>query len=371
MLTWARERNKLTIETLAHKMKRKPAEILLWEKGETDPSYRCLEDLAYKYFHIPLAVFFFSEPPKEPDPVKKFRRLPDYEFERFSEDTFKNIRMAQAYQDSLSIIVKNIDSKKIFTDISPKGQSPSILAKKAREYIGITLEDQFKFSSCESAFKRWRHALEEVGIFTFKDSLKDRFISGFCLIDNRHPIIFINNSNSFSRQIFTLIHEMGHILFGIDGVTDISDSYMEFLNSKDRQVEVYCNEFASHFLVPDESFNKSIALFKEKGITAISEIADHYSVSREVILRKLKDLNLVSINLYQEKSAEWNKDYLRGTRKQKGGSYYLTQLSYLGESFTKAAFDEHRRGNIDKTDLATYLNVKAKNLEKLENRLRW
>lgn len=371
MLTWARKRNKLTIEMLAERMKRTPTEIKMWEDGTKDPSYGHLEDLAYKQFKIPLAVLFFPEPPAESDPVNKFRHLPDYELERFSEDTVRKIRLAQAYQDSLSIILEDYTSKKIFNDIVPKNQSVKDLAHQVRKYVGITIEEQYKFSSCENAFKRWRYALEKCGIFTFKDFFKDRFISGFCLIDDNFPIIFVNNSNAFSRQIFTLMHELTHILFKIDGVTDVDDSYLSFMNKTEKDTEIFCNKFASCLLVPDDNFDRDIAFYEKNGMDSISEIADHYSVSREVILRRLLDHGIVSDDLYCEKAYEWNRDYLRSSKRQKGGNYYLTQLAYLGEGYTKSSFEQYRRGHINKADLANYLNVKAKNLDNLESQLRW
>ena len=372
ILTWARERVGLSIDDLASRMKRSSDEIEKWESGEKIPAYGCLEDLAYKYFQVPLAVFFFPEPPDIPDPINKFRRLPEYEFERFSDDTFKKIRLAQGYQDSLSEILEGLyETRKIFNDLNPLDFSIKELAAKARDYIGVTSDEQFNFYSTREAFKHWRHALEESGIFTFKDSFKDLFISGFCLLDDEFPIIFINNSNSFTRQIFTLIHELGHILFGVHGITDIDESYFYYMNRSEKQVEILCNQFASEFLVPDSEFEEDIEWYKEEGEDSISEIANNYSVSREVILRKLLDRNIVSEELYTKKSREWNRDYLRNKKESSGGNYYLTRVSYLGEAFTRLAFTQYHRGRIGKAELANHLNCKSKNLNNLESRVRW
>lgn len=372
ILTWARERVGLSIQELATRMKRSPDEIRKWESGEKMPAYGSLEDLAYKYFQVPLAIFFFPNPPDIQDPINKFRRLPEYELSRFSDDTYKKIRFAQGFQDSLSIILENYEiPKKIFKDISTEGILIKNLAQKARKYIGISVRDQSSFQSSRDAFKQWRHAFEEVGVFTFKDSFKDLFISGFCLLDNDYPIIFINNSNSFTRQIFTLVHELGHILFGVNGVTDVDDTYLSFLEESDLNIEILCNQFASEFLVPDKSFQNDIDWFENEGITAVPKIANQYFVSREVILRKLKDNNAVSEELYREKSHEWNQDYLRNKKKSSGGNYYLTKVSYLGESFTKSAFIQYQKGGFERADLAAHLNCKAKNLNKLETCLRW
>jgi len=370
ILKWARERNKLTIEQLATKTKRNPEELKRWEDGEQDLPYGFLEDLAYKHFKIPLAVFFFPEPPSEPDPVNKFRRLPDFELERLSDDAYRKIRLAQAYQDSLSMLLEDFQSRKIFKDIIPQNQSVTELATIVRKYIGISIEEQFSFRSVEAAFKRWRHAVEECGIFTFKDSFKDRFISGFCLIDDKYPVIFINNSSAFSRQIFTLMHELAHILFGVVGITDIDETYVSFMNKADRDKEIFCNKFAANLLVPDSDFEKDIVIFKRDGMVSVSRIAEKYSLSREVILRRLLDGGVITDTIYQKEAQELNQEYLRLHKDGGGGNYYLTQLAYLGEGYTKVAYEQYQSGRLDKIDLANHLNVNAKNLDKLVSYLR-
>lgn len=368
IIKWARERIGLSLDDLAKMMKRDLRELQRWENGEHAPSYTALEDLAYRYFKIPLAVFFFPYPPNVDDPKGNFRRLPNCELERFSPDTIQKIRFAQAYQDTLEeFFVEDRLERIIHHDIKPEEYSLKTLATKVRKYIGISFEQQFGFRSTDQAFKAWRHALEKAGVFTFKDSFKDRFLSGFCLIHDQYPIIMLNNSNSFTRQIFTLMHELGHILYGVNGVTDVDESYLKFLKNDELKIEVRCNRFAAEVLVPVNKFQTEIPFFKAEGHNAISELANKYSVSREVILRRLLDFNLIDEDHYVAQSEEWNEDYLRSKQKTKGGNWYLTKMAYLGEGFVQTAFENYRRGRFDEATLATHLNIKAKNLNKLES----
>ena len=146
IITWARDRSGLTIEELATSMKRNPDELRMWESGEKAPSYTSLEELAYRYLHIPLAVFFFPEPPDIEDMVNQFRRLPDYEFARLSSNTLQIIRLAQGYHESLSeIIYPAILGRRIFTDIDTDGRDIAELAREVRDYLGITIEHQYRF----------------------------------------------------------------------------------------------------------------------------------------------------------------------------------------------------------------------------------
>ncbi len=362
----------MSIEELATKTKRPIDEVEKWETGEIIPPYGRLEEMAYSHFQVPVAVFFFPAPPVFDDPAKKFRRLPDYQLERLSSDTYKKILLAQSYQDSLPHVLKdNEPVKSIVNEFQKVSKKPEKLAEEVRNYIGISFQQQFNFRSADTALKQWRHALENVGVFTFKDSFKDSNISGFCLFDEDYPLIMLNNSNAFTRQIFTLIHELGHILLGVNGLTDIDESYIGHLTNTEKKVEIYCNKFASEFLVPSYAFADDITTFKDEGFESIGEIADNYSVSREVILRKLLDHKAISNRQYLEKTSEWNKDYLRFIKGKGGGNYYLTRIAYLGETYTKLAFTQFQKRVFSRSQLADHLNVKVKSLSTLESTVRW
>jgi Zn-dependent peptidase ImmA (M78 family) len=366
IIQWARERSGLSLDDLAALMKRDPDELQQWEDGEIAPSYTTLEDLAYRHFKIPLAVFFFPSPPEIDDPTGNFRRLPEYELERFSPDTLQKIRSAQAYQDSLEeLFADSRPGRMIIQDIDPKELSLKRLAAEVRKYVGISFRQQINFRNSDQAFKAWRHAIEEAGIFTFKDSFKDRFLSGFCLVHKQYPIIMVNNSNSFTRQIFTLLHELGHILYGVNGVTDSDESYLKFMGKNEQRIEAQCNRFAAEVLLPAKRFESEIPLLEEG--TTISDLAKKYSVSREVVLRRMLDFNLIDREYYSTLSEKWNKDYLRSKKEASGGNWYLTKMSYLGEGFVQTAFHNYRQGRFDAATLASHLNVKAKNLKKFES----
>ena len=366
IITWARERNGFTVEGLAQIMKIDPDEIRMWESGIKLPSYPVLENLAYRYFKIPLAVFFFPEPPDIEDTMRRFRRLPDYELKRLSPDTIKIMRSSEGFQDSLEELMSpEYMGRQIFHDLNAEGISAVQLANRTREYLGVKIEQQFSFAGTETAFKAWRHAIENTSVFTFKYSFKDRFVSGFCLLHRQFPIIVVNNSNSFSRQIFTLMHELGHILYNIHGITDVEEQYIEYMSDQEKLLEVNCNRFAAELLVPSEVFRNDIPSHFEPEIVPL--LADKYSVSREVILRRLLEHGVVSQEYYASKADEWNRDYLRIPPKEKGGNWFLTQLSYLGEGYTHLAFEGYYRGRLSKEQLAQHLNINAKNIDKLES----
>lgn len=296
--------------------------------------------------------------------------MPTDEKLKFSPDTYKKLLLAQSYQDSIKFLAKDlISEKKIFKDIFFADRNPIKLANEVREYLQAPIESQIKLRDTEAAFKYWRRKIESVGVFTFKDTFKDRFISGFCLLDEEYPIIFINNTTAFSKQIFTLIHELGHILYGINGIILVDDSYIDEMNINDRKLEIYCNEFAGNFLVPVKEFSQDIEYYIKSGPESISKIANKYSVSREVILRRLYDNQIIDRIYYETKAKEWIEEYLGRSVKSSGGNYYLTKLAYLGQGYTNLVYENLKRGRITEIEASEHLQMKARNLDKLQHQL--
>lgn len=369
IITWARDNAGFSIEALSKKIKVKSDRLIKWEEGSEEPSYTQLEKIAH-VCSKPIAVFLFPKPPSIEDISTQFRRLPDSELSNFSHDTYSKINLALSYKNSLYLLAEDMRlENKLFNEIDANNMDPKKLASMVRDYLGTSIEEQISIRSTEKAFKHWRHLIELSGIFTFKDSFKDKFISGFSLLDKEYPIIFINNSTEFSRQIFTLIHELGHILYGVNGITSVDESYINEMKTHDKKLEVYCNEFAGNFLVPNSEFQKDLKYIEPKNDQTIKDLALKYSVSREVILRRLLEYRVIDNNYYESKIKEWYSANYEKIHKSSGGNYYLTRIAYLGEGFTNIAFENLKRDKITERELAEHLNIQAKNLKKLHDKL--
>ncbi len=371
VLKWARETAGLSIDDVVRKMKRKRVTVetvLSWENGEDSPSYAQLERIAYKIYKRPLALFFFPEPPQEETPKQSFRTLPEYAIERLPERIRFLIRKARVMQLNLAELYDNVNpaSRRIVRDLSfdPRVSSEQ-MAATVRDYLGINLAEQRQWRNSDEALKVWRDVLEEHGVFVFKDAFKVNSFSGFCLYDEQFPIIYVNNSKPKNRQIFTLFHELAHLLFRTGGI-DTPLDYLDHLEGDSRRIEVLCNRFTGEFLVPRRDFEPRI-----EGITindeSIRELAETYHVSREVILRKLFDRKLVDRAFYKEKVRDWTQSAQASSGK--GGDYYRTMCAYLGEQYLGTAFSQYYQNRISVEQLADYLGVKVKNVPGMENLL--
>jgi len=372
MLRWARETAGLNVDDVVRKLKRKrvTAEtVLSWENGEGSPSYPQLERIAYEIYKRPLALFFFPEPPQEETPEQSFRTLPEYAIERLPARIRFLIRKARIMQLNLVELYDNANpaSQHIIRDLSfdPRVSSEQ-MAATVRDYLGVDLARQRRWRNSEEALRAWRDVLEEHGVFVFKDAFKIDSFSGFCLYDEQFPIIYMNNSKPKNRQIFTLFHELAHLLFRTGGIDTPLDDYLDHLEGDSRRIEVLCNRFTGEFLVPRRDFEpriRGIAITDE----SIQELSDRYHVSREVILRKLLDRKLVEQAVYEEKVRDWAQSAKKSSGA--GGDYYRTRGAYLGERYLGTAFSRYYQNRISVEQLADYLGVKAKNVPGMEDLL--
>jgi len=360
IVTWARERAGLSLEQAAQEFRR----IDEWERGASFPTYSQLEKLS-DTFKLPIAVFFFPAPPKVPPIQETFRTLPDAEFAQLPSRIRLLLRKAKALQLNLSEMTqgRNPAGRLITRDLEFAATvAIDEMAATVRNYLGISLEQQTGWASDDLALKEWRRVLLDAGIFVFKDAFKVEDYSGFCLYDSEFPVIYVNNTSAKTRQIFTLFHELAHLLFHTSGVDTLSDAYIPRLRDDARRIEVLCNRFAAQFLVPEGALGAALA-GREASEQVAYELAARFHVSRESIFRRFLDRGLIDNEQYEEAAARWARQRQAGGA---GGDYYWTKLSYLGREYVALALRQFHQNRIDETQLAEYLDTKPKNVGSLE-----
>lgn len=369
-LKWARESANISLEEVAYRMKKDTAIVEDWEsEGGESPTYIQLEKLSYEIYKRPIAIFFFPEPPEEVDPKGSFRTLPASELDDLPSTFFKLFRNAQAMQINLEELNDSInpEPKKIFRDLYfLPGDNAQKAANSVRDYLGIPLETQIKWKDMSTTLKEWRRAIESKGVYVFKDAFQLDEISGFCIYDNEFPVIYLNNSMPVTRQVFTLFHELAHLLLKTGGIDKCNDAYLRKLRGDNKRAEVLCNRFTGTFLVPDSDFKMMLEKTEldEKGI---QQLANRYKVSREVILRKCLDRKLVDEAYYEEKSKQWAEEGQRRRKQGDGGNYYRNIVAYRGDTYLDLAFRQYYQGRFDTMQLAEYLGVKATSIPGVES----
>jgi len=372
ILIWARETSGTTIQEAKEKFGED--KLAAWENGTEFPTYAELKKIG-SYYRKPIAVFFFPEPPSIKDIPASCRTLPVEKNTVFNRDVTKMVDWARTMQINLYELHDQSNPAKIsINSINFDLSDLTATARHLRSILSVDLATQKKFASRRDAFEFWRDCFYEIGIYVFKNAFKDTSVSGFCIYDDIFPVICINNSLAYSRQIFTLFHEVYHLIrktSGVDLLKDVStNSHLQ------DDVEYLCNRFAGKFLVPDGDFTRLIA-GKEITDKAIQAWSNVYSVSRVVILHRLLEANCISYDFYHQKSEEYFQDYFRNIvldehgKKKGGGNYYATQSAYKGKQYLELAFSRYYQNRITLPQLSRYLNMKVHSISELASQKGW
>jgi len=372
ILRWARISVGLTVPDVARMLKRKPEEIEAWELGTAAPTYPQLEKLAYQVYKRPLAVFFLPTPPEETLPKREFRTLPEADLQTLARDTYLHIRRAHAYQIALREVfgVHRPAGDSIWKEISLSSDNSVVeQAQSVREYLGVTLEEQLLWRTDEQALKEWRRTIESCGVFVFKAAFKQEDISGFCLMDEFLPVVYLNNSTTKTRQIFSLLHELAHLLFSMNGLSKFDQSYIDLLPKREKEIEKFCNAIAAEVLIPSDDFAAQARQFpanvEEASEAQFSGLASRYAVSREAILRRFLDQGRVSKVFYENRAKLWASQ----KKESSGGSYYYNQGAYISDRFAREVIGRHYRHQISLEQAADFLGIKPKNYSGFEERI--
>ncbi len=368
ILKWARSSLGLSREDVARRIKKSVDDIRAWEEGKGSPTYPQLENLAYNVYKRPVVVFFFPEVPEEDTPKADFRTLPESVVEELPPELIKMYRKAKIYQFNLVELFDNklpAEKNILHTFKLSYDTEVDTLAEKLRNLFDVSIQSQVQWSGENEALQNWRQLLENHGVFVFKDAFRDDDYSGFCLYDNKYPIIFVNNSMPKNRQIFTLFHELAHLLFKSGGIDVRAKGFFRKLTGRFSQLEVKCNEFAGEMLLPTKVIQKeSLKVSEEK----IAQLANKYKVSREIILRKYLNLSLIDETQYRKWADQWISEAKKHKEERPpGGDYYNTRKIYLGDTYVNLAFSKYFNHQISAESLADYLGMSVKNVSTFEN----
>ncbi len=372
LLVWARESIGYSVDEAAAKLRQPVERLLAWEAGAARPTVAQLRTAAEVYKR-PLAVFYLSEPPLTFQAMRDFRRLPSDEVAgAYSPELRLAIRTVRARREvALDLLREAGDEPSVPSVPAESVRSVGALAKAARDLLGVSLEKQLAWRNKYEALRGWITALEEIGVLVFQTSIVSLAeMRGFSITEAPLAAIVANAKDSPRGRVFTLMHELAHILLNDGGVCDLRNSEGRHLTAE-RRTEVFCNQVAAEVLVPASALLEDLEPEDLHGARGWSEdeltrLSARYSVSREVILRRLLTLRLTTETFYREKRAEYLEAYARQPTRSGRPSYHRLRVRDLGRAYLGIVLDAYYREAINSADLSEYLGVKLKHIPRLE-----
>lgn len=222
----------------------------------------------------------------------------------------KIVNQFEEFKISLSAISKlaeiNIDRT---LPVYTVKDDPKIFAKKIRKDLYP------EFNPVAKEFLRAlisTFAENNILVFEFVETWNKKEkanIDGFFL--NPNVIVLKRQQSSFRREIFTLIHELGHYLIKEEEIEELDIS--NFANNKQSAIERWCNDFAYHFLAGefDSAFEQ---IEKADGsndyhFDLIENISRQTHLSKIALFTKLLFQKKISQSSYNNIKADFDERY--------------------------------------------------------------
>lgn len=377
MVAWARQRAGLSVFELAKKLSVSAHTIEQWETGEKNISMGQAKQLS-KSALVPFGLLFGDIPPDDHLPIPDFRSLNDNYISQPSPELLEVIYDAQEKQDWYKeyLLSEGCDPLE-FIGSETINNSPVKVAQKIYDVLELEYDDYWgERKNWEKSLQLLIEKTEDAGIIVIRNSvagnnnrktLNVEEFRGFILNDDIAPLIFINGKDAKSAQMFTLIHEITHLLLGESALIDAA-----MLTDKNSlKIEKFCNQVAAEFLTPEKTF---IQLWKntldyDENINIMSNF---FKVSKLVVISRAFQLKLIDWStlkiLKEQEMARLEEIKKKKKKDSKGGNFFETLKFKVSPLIAQAVISEVNSGRLLYRDAYRLLGVKnLAGLNKLSN----
>jgi Zn-dependent peptidase ImmA (M78 family) len=356
---------------------KQPAErVAAWEDidSEDRPTFKQAQRLA-DVLHVPFGYLFLASAPQERTPLPDLRTRQRQETlvpsPDFLEVMYDALRKQEWYRDYL--LAQDAPAP-AFVGSFGLDAPPSPIAEHIRRTLRINDDLRRSAKDGDDYFRLIVKAAERVGVTVLRNGVvgnnthrpldADEF-QGFAMSDAVAPLVFVNQNDYLSAQLFTLLHELAHIWMGNVGLSD--PEYLARPENRDAVQQRLADQVAAEALVPSDEF---LLRWDDYNANSTSEILEnlrrHYKVSVFVLLRRAYDLGKI---LFPEFRREYDRQRNEIKPKRGGGGGYNSIFSRNSVSVTTAILHSVVSGNLGASEGSVLLNVRAATLYRMERHL--
>jgi len=380
MLTWAREAQGLKLADVEERANLK--KVSSWEAGQEKPTMVQLRALSHLY-RRPSALFYFPHPPARPPRPQDFRSVQDKSERPLGTETLTELRLCESRRRSALELAEllGVDARTSLPAIDDNDDLETI-ASVVRSALGIP--DAPRVKDDKELLALWIAALENANVLVFRSitlhgqNSSFREIRGSSAWFDEFPWMLLNSQEHPHGQLFTLAHELAHLLLHGSGLCTLDE---EDGSAEGRQ-ERYCNSLAAALLMPRElvqvhvgsgqlTFAPSEAL--DRGLAFLQR---QFHTSREAIARRLVTLGLTEWSNYhrireeQIRLLQAEREQSREEAEGGGGPYYhLRVLKWNGAKYAGLVIEAFHQGKLSLGGAAGALRTKVNHFETLRREL--
>jgi Zn-dependent peptidase ImmA (M78 family) len=379
LLAWARSSAGYSLKEAAKKINNIGVEKLAaWEEGRDQPTVKQLYKLAEVYKR-PVGTFFLSDLPQDFTIPRDFRRLPGEVAGVYSPALRRQIRLAEERREAALELYEDLrEEPPAFPLAATLDEDPDELARQIRGALGVDPAEQFSWRDPQryKPLRQWRARIENLGVLVFQvTGVETQEMLGFSLAEPLLPVIAVNRKiRNPNGRIFTLLHEFVHLMLRQSSICDIDEE--QFRPPEEQRIEVFCNRVAGAALVPaeillrEEIVSRYPVVRREWEEEDLKALALRFSVSREVIVRRLLIAGRTTAQFYRRKREEYRQQ-AGGDEEQGGGreNRAARALSTLGASFITLILEGHQQGHLTLSQVSGLIGERVKWVPEIERRM--
>jgi Zn-dependent peptidase ImmA (M78 family) len=382
VLAWARNSAGYSLDEAANKLQTSRDKLEAWESGTKPPSIAKVRKMVTVYKR-PLHVFFLDEPPDDPPIPNDFRRLPVDRLVHYEPALRFQVRAAYERRQIALDLAGDLDVKPARFGLTGSiGEDAEALSERVRSFLAVSVPEQQRMHRPGDNYRFWRSSLEAKDVLVFQfTGVRPKQMLGFSLSFDVLPVIAVNRKLKPNGRVFTLLHELTHLIVRESGICDLAEDHLG--SPADQRTEVFANRLAAAVLLPKPAFLAETIVTKRGGgqhewsNDELESLANAYGVSEETVLRRLLTLGRTTQRFYARKRAEYQARY---EQLEEQGREALDQdefkrnrpqevISDFGRFFTRLVLANYSQDRISLTDASKFLGVKAPMVEKVERLL--
>lgn len=281
------------------------------------------------------------------------------------------IQRAEGQREAFVSLLEGSDPDALanFTPPVNRNDTPERAAIKVRQWLGLG-DDPARAMS----FEDYRHAVETQSVLVLRSTgylgawrfPPESSVIGFSIYFEQFPVIMVRDDVAPAREVFTLMHELGHLLLHRRGsVTRDQDLYAR--QGREREA----NAFAGILLVPTRFLDgidaENLGADAAEYDGRLERWRRAWGVSTEVILRRMLDEERINSGQYRAYRA-WRQEQPAPKRGDDGNRMWRHRepIHRFGERYVRVVLDALSERRITLSRASDYLDrLKIDDIRKL------
>lgn len=375
-LRWIRIELGLSLEQVAQKTKFSIEELQSWESGTEQLTLSQTKKIAKKY-KVSVPFLYQKQTPKK----HRFKSIVDFRSEKqqeyFSDRLHLAIKKAHFHQTWMSDFLQS-GGQVPLEWIGRFSNSSSVdeIAEECRNWLNIKQEEITVSKDDKAAFDYWVGKIEEKGVIVASNHTHNAYkidrkeYSGLVLYDRYAPLILLNPKDKPSRKIFTLLHELAHLLVKPESCLSLVDFRIN--ENEYDALEVFCNNISSAILIDKNGINQ---FWEEQASVEdnIEILTKKFKISYSAVAVALKKYNIINQEKLDQLLGFYKGQFQQNESITTGGRTFPDKqvLDRCGKLLVTQVLNAYEQGSINSLEVYDVLGMKLKYLNKLSDRLKF